>query len=80
MPRDVHPDVHQIDNVYVYNIDDLQAIVHENAARRNGEVQLAESLIREKTAEFAQWLAALQSGQEHTFKHYDKNQPTLRDA
>ena len=31
MPRDVHPDVHKIDNVYVYNIDDLQSIVNENA-------------------------------------------------
>ena len=47
MPRDVHPEVHAIDNVYVYNIDDLQSIVTENASRRSGEVREAERIIHQ---------------------------------
>jgi glutamyl-tRNA reductase len=71
MPRDVHPDVHRIDNVYVYNIDDLQSIVDENVARRSKEVSLAEAIIREKSEEFSLWLTANRSGREHSLKHYD---------
>jgi glutamyl-tRNA reductase len=70
MPRDVHPDVHGIDNVYVYNIDDLQTIVSENVARRSTEISAAERIIRDKTEEFARWLAAFRAGQEHSFTHY----------
>jgi glutamyl-tRNA reductase len=70
MPRDVHPDVHKIDNVYVYNIDDLQTIVSGNITRRSGEIGLAEAIIREKTDEFLKWLAADRTGQGPSFKHY----------
>jgi glutamyl-tRNA reductase len=70
MPRDVHPGVHKIDNVYVYNIDDLHGIVAENLARRSGEIGLAETIIREKSDEFAGWLAANRSGQEQGLKHF----------
>ncbi len=70
MPRDVHPDVHRIDNVYVYNIDDLQSIITENVARRASEVSAAERIIRDKTEEFSRWLKAFRAGQEHSFTHY----------
>lgn len=71
MPRDVHPDVHKIDNVYVYNIDDLQSIVAENIARRSQEIVAAERIVQEKCSEFAQWLQAQRSGQESGLKHYE---------
>jgi glutamyl-tRNA reductase len=71
MPRDVHPDVHRLDNVYVYDIDDLQAIVAENITRRSGEIVQAEKIIREKSDEFTGWLAAQRSGQPAGLKHYD---------
>lgn len=69
MPRDVHPDVHRLDNVYVYNIDDLQSIVAENIARRSGEISQAERIIHEKSDEFSRWLAAHRAGQSHSLKH-----------
>jgi len=69
VPRDVHPDVHQIDNVYLYNIDDLQTIVKENMSKRSREVDLAESIISDKSREFSQWLKAYQSGQDHSLRH-----------
>jgi glutamyl-tRNA reductase len=70
VPRDVHPDVHRIDNVYVYNIDDLQSIVTDNVARRASEISLAEAIIDDKSKEFVNWLAAYRSGQDQGFKHY----------
>jgi glutamyl-tRNA reductase len=78
MPRDVHADVHQIDNVYVYNIDDLQSIVSENVARRSGEVTQAEAIIREKSDEFARWLDAHRSGQVQGLKHYTGSPRSLQ--
>jgi glutamyl-tRNA reductase len=80
MPRDVHPDVHRIDNVYVYNIDDLQSIVAENVARRSGEIVLAEKIIQEKCGEFTAWLAAQRAGQSHSLKHYDPAARKLQSA
>ena len=38
VPRNVEPDVHQLDNVYVYDVDDLEAEVAENMKARHGEV------------------------------------------
>jgi len=85
MPRDVHPDVHRIDNVYVYHMDDLQSIVAENTARRSGEISQAEAIIQEKSREFIQWLADRRTGHSHGFKHGSdytprKIEPTDTDA
>jgi len=71
MPRDVHPDVHTIDGVYVYNIDDLQSIVDENKEKRSGEVQKAETIIEKKAQEFSAWLGAHHAGQDYALKHDD---------
>jgi glutamyl-tRNA reductase len=69
VPRDVHPDVHGIDNVYVYDIDDLQAIVRENRSKRTQDVERAEVIVDEKRKEFAGWLSAYRSGQPHALRH-----------
>ena len=38
VPRDVEASVGDLDQVFLYNIDDLQTIVKENLARRSGEL------------------------------------------
>ena len=43
MPRDVEPAAGEIEQVFLYNIDDLQATVQENLARRASEVERAEA-------------------------------------
>lgn len=48
VPRDVEPEVDRLDNVYLYNIDDLQAIAAEYLRQRQAEIQLCETIIREK--------------------------------
>jgi glutamyl-tRNA reductase len=45
-----------IEQVFLYNIDDLQATVRENLARRASEVSRAESIVNEEVEKFGQWL------------------------
>lgn len=46
VPRSVDPAIDGLENVYLYNIDDLQSIAEENAARRAGEIGRCEEIIR----------------------------------
>jgi glutamyl-tRNA reductase len=56
LPRDVEPEAADIEQVFLYNIDDLQATVQENLARRAGEVERAEAIVSEEVSKFAGWL------------------------
>jgi glutamyl-tRNA reductase len=56
VPRDVEAAAGDLDQVFLYNIDDLQAIVSENLARRTGELQKAERIVAEEVDKFAGWL------------------------
>ena len=56
MPRDVEAAAGDIEQVFLYNIDDLQATVRENLARRASEVSRAESIVNEEVEKFGQWL------------------------
>lgn len=50
VPRDVDPAVNEVDNVYLYNVDDLQCIANEYLQQRREEVARCEAIIREKVA------------------------------
>lgn len=50
VPRDIEPEVNFMENVYLYNIDDLQAIAADYLKQRREEVAHCEDLIREKAA------------------------------
>ena len=56
VPRDVAPSVGGVDQVFLYNIDDLQAIVRENLTRRSGELAHAEAIVEEEVRRFVTWL------------------------
>jgi glutamyl-tRNA reductase len=45
VPRNIDAEVQRIDNVYLYNIDDLEAIVRENVANREQDLELCNRLI-----------------------------------
>jgi glutamyl-tRNA reductase len=55
VPRDVDASVGDIEQVFLYNVDDLQIIVQENLSRRTSEVQRAEAIVAEELAKFAAW-------------------------
>ena len=56
VPRDVEASVVDVDQVFLYNIDDLQSIVLENLAQRSGELAHAEAIVEEEVQKFVAWL------------------------
>ncbi|MSR65804.1 MAG: glutamyl-tRNA reductase [Pedosphaera sp.] len=50
VPRDIEPEVNFLENVYLYNIDDLQSIAADYLKQRQEEVARCEQIIREKAA------------------------------
>ena len=56
VPRDVAPDVASIEEVFLYNIDDLRGIVQENLARRQDAIAHAEALVNEEVMTWFAWL------------------------
>jgi glutamyl-tRNA reductase len=59
VPRNVEPTVHGIDNVYVYNVDDLEHQVAEGMKARTAEVAAAEKIVEAELAEFEAWTRGL---------------------
>jgi glutamyl-tRNA reductase len=50
VPRDIDAEVEQLDNVYLYNVDHLEAIVRENVRQREHELARCQAIISERTA------------------------------
>jgi glutamyl-tRNA reductase len=59
VPRNIEESVKNIDAVFLYDIDDLNAVVQHNYERRRGEIVKAEQIILEKGNEFFTWVASL---------------------
>ena len=55
VPRDVATDVSEIEQVFLYNVDDLQSIVEENLSRRSAEITRAEEIVAEELHRFSSW-------------------------
>jgi glutamyl-tRNA reductase len=60
VPRDIDPEVNRIDNVYLYNIDDLQNIVEINRSQRLKEATRAQHIIEAEALKFEDWLRTLE--------------------
>ncbi|HEX9366204.1 MAG TPA: hypothetical protein VF921_06235, partial [Vicinamibacterales bacterium] len=56
VPRDVDASAGHVDQVFLYNIDDLQSIVRENLARRASELDHAERIVGEEVGRFTAWM------------------------
>lgn len=62
VPRDVEPEAEGLDDVYLYNIDDLQKVVEKSLAGRQAEASRVEELIEEDCRKFQGWLRGLEVG------------------
>jgi glutamyl-tRNA reductase len=60
VPRDLDPRINDLDNVYLYNIDDLKEVVEENQERRQAAAIHAERLVIAETFKFMDWLKTLE--------------------
>lgn len=59
VPRDVDPAIAQIENVFLYDVDDLQSVAAQATARRRDEVPAAERIVEEETDLFWAWYGGL---------------------
>lgn len=56
VPRDVDPASAEIEQVFLYNIDDLRSIIQENLSRRQSQVDLAERMVTTEVDRYMAWL------------------------
>jgi glutamyl-tRNA reductase len=59
VPRNIDPSINDIDNIYLYDIDDLQGVVSTNIQERNKEAEKAERIVDEEVEAFLKWQASL---------------------
>jgi glutamyl-tRNA reductase len=59
VPRDIEPDVNDLENVYLYDIDDLHVVVSANMKEREKESETAMHLISQEVNKFNNWLGTL---------------------
>ena len=60
VPRDVDPRVGNMDNVFVYDVDDLQQVADENLSVRAREAAQAEHIVEEEVESFLSWRRSLE--------------------
>uniref|UniRef100_A0A831TZI8 Glutamyl-tRNA reductase n=1 Tax=Geobacter metallireducens TaxID=28232 RepID=A0A831TZI8_GEOME len=60
VPRDIDPKVNDVENVYLYDMDDLQGVVASNLQQRAEEAKKAEAIIEEEIGQFHKWLSNLE--------------------
>ncbi len=56
VPRNIDPAAEKLDNVYLYNIDDLKGITEKNKAFRETQAVHCEDLVKGQTTRFMDWL------------------------
>jgi glutamyl-tRNA reductase len=59
VPRDLDPTIHELDGCYLYDIDDLEAVVAETLAGRSREAKRAETIVAAEADRFRVWQASL---------------------
>jgi glutamyl-tRNA reductase len=59
VPRDLDPAIHELDGCYLYDIDDLEAVVAETLAGRRREAERAETIVADEAERFREWQASL---------------------
>jgi len=58
--RNFDAEINKLDNAYLYNIDDLQAVANENLQERSNEAEKAERIVVEEVANFTRWIHSLE--------------------
>jgi glutamyl-tRNA reductase len=61
VPRNIDPDINDMPNVYLYDVDDLQGVVDTNILERRKEADRAEAIVEEEIESFLRWQGSLDS-------------------
>jgi glutamyl-tRNA reductase len=60
VPRDFDPAINELDGCYLYDLDDLEAVVAESLGSRRREAAAAEAIVAAEAEEFRTWQASLE--------------------
>ncbi|MDD2863549.1 MAG: glutamyl-tRNA reductase [Methylococcales bacterium] len=77
VPRDIEAEVEQLDDVYLYTVDDLQHTIEQNMQSRREAAEQAEEIIDTQVAYFLAWLRA--QGAQSLIKDYRSQAEIMRD-
>ncbi|MFP4499991.1 MAG: glutamyl-tRNA reductase [Candidatus Hydrogenedentota bacterium] len=61
VPRDIHPSVRTLDNVYLYDMDDLQEAANQNLEARRAQVATCQEMIDQQVTRFITWYLGLRA-------------------
>ena len=59
VPRDIHQDVNSLDNIYLYNLDDLKEVTEQNMDTRRAEMDICLEMVEGQVDRFMKWRRAL---------------------
>ncbi len=77
VPRDIESQVSELEDVFLYTVDDLQEIIQEGLRSRQEAAQQAEEIIDTQVTHFMNWLRSL--GAVDTIRDYRQNAEQIRD-
>jgi len=60
VPRDLDPEIAKVEGAFLYDIDDLQAVISANLAERAQEAKVVERIVAEEAERFRNWAATLE--------------------
>ncbi|WP_434525054.1 glutamyl-tRNA reductase [Photorhabdus asymbiotica] len=76
VPRDIEPDVEKLNNVYLYSVDDLQAIIQQNLTQRKAAAVQAEYIVQQESGYFMDWLRS--QGAVNSIREYREQAEQMR--
>ena len=79
VPRSFEPAINELENVFLYSIDDLTAVVEQNRKAREDDIAQGMQIVGEKVAEFMEWFGARDIGpligrMKKNFVHISRNE------
>ena len=77
IPRDIEPEANQLEDVFLYSVDDLQQIANSNLEERLKEKVIAKKIINEKSVDFIEWTNNIPN--EELIKNHRRQSNLLKD-
>ena len=77
IPRDIEPEANQLEDIFLYSVDDLQQIANSNLEERLKEKVLAKEIINEKSVDFIEWANNIPN--EEIIKNHRRQANLLKD-
>lgn len=62
MPRDIEPEVSELEDIYLYNLDNLQSVISQNLKNREEAARQAETMVEMQTTHYMRQLRVINAG------------------